>query len=163
MWLELRWILRIQQHQATSSCLPQTGNTVSLRIAEKKKKGLEQCTLFCGFYFKATPFKNQNKQTKTKPKLSMETSFNFEGVPGGSSLRKRHHDCLGLEEPSTSLWRGWTLRSLGSLASGLWEVIPYSGPLVIPQGRHRALEWSVNSVYARLHPSVRSVHCEIVL
>lgn len=53
---------------------------MSLRIAEKKKKGLEQCTLFCGFYFKATPFKNQNKQTKTKPKLSMETSFNFEEV-----------------------------------------------------------------------------------
>lgn len=162
MWLELGRILRIQQHSATSSCLPQTGNAVSLRIAEKKK-GLEQCTLFCGFYFKATPFKNQNKQTKPKTKLSMEVSLNFEGVPGGSSLRKRHHDCLGLEESSTSLWRSWILSGLGSLASGLWEVIPYSGPFVFPQGRHRALEWSVSSVYVRLHPSMRSVHCEIVV
>lgn len=49
------------------------------------------------------------------------------------------------------------------LAIGLWEVIPDSGPFVIPQVRHRALEWSVNSVHVRLHPSVHSVHCEIVL
>lgn len=56
----------------------------------------------------------------------MEVSFNFEGVPGGSSLRKRHHDCLGLEKSSTSLMDPKQFRQLGIWPLGshslLWSL-----------------------------------------